>query len=811
MRMANLADNLGESHILFPTTCDFAKVGIRFNSSRFSSSDPHFYWSQAMCGPAVATPKPAKKKPMSGGLQHCWGLAEPPSLDQSGASEHVKQFTEKFKAAMVPVNTCLQFTKCSAVKEKHESMVADRDFRYNSFQTVRADVASKSEADAKGPIAANLGEAQVLAGKANTFKQETEKSLTAWKAKEAALIKSDDQIGELDAWKDPAFENLNKSSEEIQAAVDVNKFDEAVKLLDQHLPKLKPVYDAYIKQKEAKQKYDAEYKKIEPQLPKASQTPYKKLAPAQGDIAEVQKQMESAVQAKDYVKALELIGNLSVKATAYTAAVTDLEKHKQAYEKVLPTLKPRLAEVPKSTYQKLAKQKEEITTTQGQMETAAKDGEFEKAEQMVNQMGAKLDALETARAALEKEKKEYDDAKAKLDPKLKGASQTDENPKLEPMTKQIAAMQGQIEESAKKEEFHEAAALATKLSTLIDEYKKTKPGSVYEIVYPAGTNQKFTGTAEDLAALRIAIAGHAAKVLRPLTRQAEFNRDYHRDLNQLFIDYIVIADIVNAMGGMVGSHALAAVLAKVNEQKPALDEAEKAVSITNNADAAKAACNKAREAINAASEAINKYLEALDKGASRTITVLQVIEVTCFAVGAAAGGAVLGGGVAATFVAGAGFGALQSVSEDGLKNVVMDQKKVEVKEIGLNALINAIASGAGNVAGGPVGKKVGVIVFQQALVKGGIKNRVAAEIVKEAVEGSLSNGIQQVFSSGADKFRGKATWEDVGKAVLIALITGGLAKRIAGNATRNSAACKNLSQEEFEVVEKELAGLTKGP
>jgi hypothetical protein len=275
-----------------------------------------------MCGPAVATPSPpAKKKPTSGGLQHCWGLSDPPSLDESGASEHIKQFTEKFKGIMAAVNQCLQYTKCNAVKEKHESMVADRDFRYNSFQTVRADVASKSEADAKGPIATNLGEAQALAGKANTLKQETEKSLKAWQAKELAYIAADDQIVELEGFDFKGVGDLRSLDNEIQKAVDENKYDDAVAKFGQLDTNLKPAYAEYKKQKEAKEYREKKWNELKPRIDAlvADKPP---IGNACEELESAKKVMDQSVTQKDWLAAKTHVDELS----------TRLEQHEKVYK-----------------------------------------------------------------------------------------------------------------------------------------------------------------------------------------------------------------------------------------------------------------------------------------------------------------------------------------------------------------------------------------------------------------------------------------------------------------------------------------------
>src|SRR3954447_9594122 len=122
-----------------------------------------------MGGPAVCDPNtsssPSTSAPASGGLKAAWGLNDPPPLAE-GTSEQAKKVIQGFKLAMSPVNECLQFTKCNAVKEKHEAMVAKRDYQYTAFQSVLAEIDPNDESKAKDKIKKILTDAQGVATEA---------------------------------------------------------------------------------------------------------------------------------------------------------------------------------------------------------------------------------------------------------------------------------------------------------------------------------------------------------------------------------------------------------------------------------------------------------------------------------------------------------------------------------------------------------------------------------------------------------------------------------------------------------------------
>ncbi len=217
-----------------------------------------------MGGPATLNPPTSSSAPATIGppagpsLKKQWDLTDPPPL-ASGTNEKAKKFVDDFKGAMEPVKQCLLYTKINAEKPKHDEMVTKRDAIYNQFPSKLGEI-NNDEAKADSISKPVLDGARKLAGEANQLKQKAEASRKAWQAKEPAYTKSVEQLEELDKWgewADMVFANVRKLRTDILAATNENKYDEAVKLLDQHLKNLKPLYDEYLKQKAAKEKYDA--------------------------------------------------------------------------------------------------------------------------------------------------------------------------------------------------------------------------------------------------------------------------------------------------------------------------------------------------------------------------------------------------------------------------------------------------------------------------------------------------------------------------------------------------------------------------
>jgi hypothetical protein len=760
-----------------------------------------------MGGPATASPpsKPAtSSQPAGPSLKKQWDLTDPPPLE-SGSNDKAKKFVEDFKAAMEPVKQCLLYTKINAEKPKHDAMINKRDQLYAEFPSKLVEI-NKDESKADAISKPFLDRAKNLGGEANKLKQDTENSLKAWQAKEPTYNKSEQEIQELEKWGDKEFENLRTAGNSIQTATNENKYDEAVKLLDQHLTKLKPVYEQYVKQKPAKEKYDAEFKKIEPQLPKASPPSTGKLAPALADIADVQKQMEAAVQARDYVQALDLVNNLSVKLNAYSAASADLEKQKQTYEKTLEGLKSKLAEVSKSTSQKLATQKQEITTIQGQMELAAKSGDYDKAVQLVNELGVKLDAFETARAESETKKKAYEDELVKLKPRLDKVRKTENNATLGPLQTEIGNAQNRMEEAAKKEDYAQALTIAKSLSTTLDSFENVKAGSVYEIEHPPG--KKLQVTPQELAVLKIKVATHISTVrFPPIRNRAEANEKWANDLKALDNGYVnaVIGAVVRTVGGA----DLSSIDKALANQKLMLEKSVNSAQAYSK-DAAQDFKN-AVDAVDAASRAISNYVDAIDKGGQQTITGLQVVQGTCFVAAGLLGGAALvaaGVGVmAAGAAAGAGFGILESLATDVGHNVIMTgQKPISVGDVVSNASIKALTHGATGALGAGAGK-LGGLVAQKLIVRLGVQQALSQALIKESVTASFDSTVREAVQKTPDLIKGKLTWDDFAVAVVEAFIVGGITGSITAKLkTKSSPVVTKASQQEIDAALQEVQG-----
>jgi hypothetical protein len=89
-----------------------------------------------------------------------------------------------------------------------------------------------------------------------SFRQQAEKDKNDWDAKQASYDEAVKQVEELVAWEDAKAPALRALVDGIRNYVNKRQYAQATTTLDQLLPKLAPIYQEYLRQKEAKPKYE---------------------------------------------------------------------------------------------------------------------------------------------------------------------------------------------------------------------------------------------------------------------------------------------------------------------------------------------------------------------------------------------------------------------------------------------------------------------------------------------------------------------------------------------------------------------------
>ena len=284
----------------------------------------------------------------------------------------------------------------------------------------------------------------------------------------------------------------------------------------------------------------------------------------------------------------------------------------------------------------------------------------------------------------------------------------------------------------------------------------------------------YYGTKAEADALRERLVAIALDgVCPPLRNLATMHNERVTSLAELNKDQFIVAFFVN----LASSADFGSLTAAVAAEQGAVAALEAA--IRSNPGTADTAYRAAVEAINASGNAIDAYMNALQIGAGRNAAVLQVIEVSAFAIAAACGGILLApaGATAATIGSGAaanaGFGALQALAEQGAKGLYGDFKGDfggAAIAIGKAALLNGIGSLLGSAAGTALkGKVVAAILSKYPGATEAVTTRVTA-----FVEGAIGNAVQTVISGLPDVAANQLKWGDLAILTAENMLAGGL-------------------------------------
>jgi hypothetical protein len=354
-----------------------------------------------MSGPASVAPpvsSPAKK-PAGPSLKKQWDLKDP-QLGQVGSSEQAKKFAADFKAAMQPVNSCLQYTKSNAVKEKHDAMVAKRDYQYTNFQSVQSEIDPKDESKAKDKIAQYLASTQAVANEANQLKEQTEKSVKAWEAKEPEFDKAISQLEEMEKFGLKPTD-LRKLETEIRNAVNDHKFDDAVARLAQLTTNVQPAYDDYKKQKEAKEYREKKWNELKPRVDKLFAEP--PLGNARQELEAAIKVMDQAVAKPDWLAAKARVDELATRLEQHEKLYEQRKADKKVYEEKSAQLKPQLDKiagevlVEGSASEKTKTALGAVGKAKTDMQGFATAGQYDKAKETVEKLPGLLEAYDKAK------------------------------------------------------------------------------------------------------------------------------------------------------------------------------------------------------------------------------------------------------------------------------------------------------------------------------------------------------------------------------------------------------------------------------
>lgn len=443
-----------------------------------AASTPQDKW---MTDPNIGVKVADYPPPSDSGAAEC---PKPPGLANANPDKQSQAFKAAFETQYNAINGHLEYTTENAEEALNKPFVARRDALPGAYQAAMGQVDPDDEKKAKAAIDKVLATAKALNAEVAKFRATAEKAFNDWKSRQPKFDEAAQHVQELETWGDAKAAALRGLADGIAKMAGTRKYAAASTTFDQFQSKLKPIYDEYLKQKAAKEKYDAAMEQLKPKLEGTQISCYKKLEPLQKTIGGLQGQMDKDVEAKNYVQALKLSGDLAPKADEFLNKKKDMDDRKKEYEDLVAAMdgkNPGPVKIPA----KFEPMEKDMDAIRKQMEAAATAEDFDKALKFGRDLSQKYDVyLEDLKQELKKEQ-DYDDAKAKIEPRMPKA--TPENPKLEPMAAELEKIDKQMEAAAEKEDYDKALSIANDLSVKLDAYE----AAVEEIEKKKEAYEKF--------------------------------------------------------------------------------------------------------------------------------------------------------------------------------------------------------------------------------------------------------------------------------------------------------------------------------
>ncbi|MBC7942169.1 MAG: hypothetical protein H7Z19_20845, partial [Chitinophagaceae bacterium] len=334
------------------------------------------------------------------------------------------------------------------------------------------------------------------------LKAEYDAAYAALQPRQQAAASSEPQYAKLQ----PQQQEIATAQSTMEAAAQAGEYEQANTQAAELGGKLDALEEAKAEIDRQKEEYEAALAEIKPRLDalSVSEPQYAKLQPQQQEIATAQSTMEAAAQAGEYEQANTQVTELGGKLDVFEEAKAEIDRQKEEYDSALADLQPRLQAASAATqpeYASLQPQVQEMATAQSTMEAVAQAGDYEQALSQVEALGAKLEAFDEAKQAVDEQKQGYESALAELQPRLTAVSSSDAKfVKLQPQQQAIAQAQSDMEAAAQAGDYAKALEQAQALGTLLDEFEaalKDIAGKKDEFQAAwDGLHEKFDGAAK---------------------------------------------------------------------------------------------------------------------------------------------------------------------------------------------------------------------------------------------------------------------------------------------------------------------------
>ena len=396
--------------------------------------------------------------PDKSGLKGQWGVSDPQAPAHNTGSEQQRQeFTAAFQQEQATINGHLQYTAVNAEASENAGLASRRDALYASFQAASGKIDPNDAAKAQADIDRVLGEARALSAEAATLHQETEQAKQEWEGQQAPADDAVHRIEELETWEDKQAATLRGQADAIRGHVNERRWREACTALAALLPALEPVYQEYVRQRDAKPVYEQQAAEQTARLEplKTAERPSQPMTAQAGEAEAALQAAQAKADAKDFVAGVEAMASVAAAVDALDAMANDTQR-----QQYLAATQPgaQVSELqPDPSFKTLEADWAAIAEAAAQAEPLAAAGDYAGANQALATQAARREQFQSKHDVLLEQKQSYEAALAALQPRLDALATLEPlYASLQPMQQALAPAQAQMASIAEAEDFANA-------------------------------------------------------------------------------------------------------------------------------------------------------------------------------------------------------------------------------------------------------------------------------------------------------------------------------------------------------------------
>ncbi len=328
------------------------------------------------------------------------------------------------------------------------------------------------DADEKKEIALVAGQIKAVQDVIQRLKDEFARNMAEWNGHSNDHANLQDQITKLREWGHPEVAPIEAAAGDINDAVLEQYWKEATAQLLACMDEIKPLYDDYLLEYAAREKFLPEWEAFGPRYDAATETTFQTptLNPAISELALYYGNAERAAEELKYVAALEELANGQKALATVESEIEKLTAQKTETDSLYAELKPRIVATQVSIFEAVAEKAKEIGLAVEKIDESIQYCEFETATDLLTSLVMSLTSYETALAKIASAKDIYKSRIADLQSDLLDVSSCYFESLLT-ISETIANIQTKMETLAANEDFDGALIEMDLLAIEIEKFK----------------------------------------------------------------------------------------------------------------------------------------------------------------------------------------------------------------------------------------------------------------------------------------------------------------------------------------------------